>query len=344
MTLVDAKKICVIRLSALGDVVHGSAFVNGLRKGYPDAHITWILQPLTYDLVKNQKNVDRFVIFDRKGGKEGWKKLAEELNGEKFDLTLMLQVSIKASMISRLIKGGVKLGFDYGRSREAQWLFSNRRIHKKDPGHVLDQFYEFLDYLEIKDYPIEWDFHFSKDELAFKENFFGEIKRPVVGIVMASSNVEKDWSVENYAKVADYVESSLDMQPMLIGGPSEKERIMAESIAGLCKIKPLFALEKPIRNTLLQLAGSSIVIAPDTGPMHMAVALNVPTIALYGYSDPRRCGPYMRFQDLLIDKFNTSGETKKRISRKTKKGRMAMITHEEVIEKIELAKKRYLDN
>ncbi|MCP3923623.1 MAG: glycosyltransferase family 9 protein [Desulfobacterales bacterium] len=343
MTKIAAKKICVIRLSALGDVVHGSAFINGLRKGYPDAHITWVLQPLTYDLVKNQKNVDRFIIFDRKGGKSSWDKLAEELKDEQFDLTLMLQVSLKASMISRLIKGGVKLGFDYRRSREAQWLFSNCRIPHKNPAHVLDQFYEFLDYLEIENYPVEWDFHFSEEELAFKSSFFEKIPRPVVGFVMASSNVEKDWGIENYAEVVNYVETSLNMQPMLIGGPSGKEKDMAAQISALCKEKPVIALEKPIRNTLLQLAGSKIVIAPDTGPMHMAVALNVPTIALYGYSDPRRCGPYGRFHDLLIDKYNLPGETKEKITRKTKKGRIDMINPADVIEKLELAKKTYLE-
>lgn len=342
MAYIDAKKICVIRLSALGDVVHASSFINGLRKGYPDAHITWILQPLTYDLVKHQRNVDRFIIFDKRKGKEGWKKLKEELEGEKFDLTMMLQVSLKASMISTMIKGGVKLGFDIGRSRECQWLFSNKRIHRKKPAHVLDQFFEFLDFLEIKDYPVEWDFNFTDEELKFKENFFKEIKRPVVGLVMASSSTEKDWSVENYAKVAEYLDKKLDLQPMLIGGPSQKERDMAEKISSFSGVNPVIAIEKPIRHTLLQLAGSEIVVAPDTGPMHMAVALNVPTIALYGYSDPRRCGPYRRFHDLLIDRYNLKEEFREKITRKTKKGRMAMITADDVIEKLELAVKKYL--
>lgn len=342
MPTLPAQKICIIRLSALGDVVNTSAFVNGLRKGYPDAHITWILQPLTHDLVKNQNNVDRFIIFDRKGGLDAWKKIAKELKGEQFDLVLMLQVSLKASLISLFVKGGVKLGFDMRRSREMQWLFSNQRIPYRKPGHVLDQFFEFLDYLEIKDYPVEWDFNFSEEELSFKNTFFKAIPRPVVSFVIASSNVEKDWYAEGYAQVMDYVDEKLDMQPMIIGGPSARERELTEKIVGLCRSTPVIALEKPVRHTLLQLAGSALVVAPDTGPMHMAVALGVPTIALYGYSDPRRCGPYGRFHDLLIDKYNLTGETVETVTRKTKAGRTLSITVGEVVEKLERAVNTYL--
>ena len=83
MPRISADKICIIRLSALGDTVHTLGFVNGLRKGYPDAHLTWILQPLPYELVKYQPNVDRFVIFDRGKGLESWRKLRRDLDSLK---------------------------------------------------------------------------------------------------------------------------------------------------------------------------------------------------------------------------------------------------------------------
>ena len=139
----------------------------------------------------------------------------------------------------------------------------------------------------------------------------------------------------------DMVDNQLDLQPMIVGGPSSWERELADRILGLCRSTPVVALEKPVRHTLLQLAGSSVVVAPDTGPMHMAVAMNVPTVSLYGYSDPRRCGPYARFQDLLIDKYNLPGEQIGKVTRETKKGRTGLITPEEVFGKIECALKTY---
>jgi len=329
--------ILIIRLSALGDVVHTLAFVNRLRQAKPTAHITWILQPLTYDLVKHQTNVDRFVVFDRKGGVAAYKKLYSELQGDVFDLVFMLQVSLKASFISLCAKAKVKLGFDFSRSRELQWLFSNRRIPHKRPGHVLAQFFEFLDTMGLPDTPLDWAIRFTDEELAYKDAFFNAIPRGVVAFVIASSNPDKDWTAEGYAQVMDMVDEKLDLQPMIVGGPSTYERDLATKITGLCRSKPLIALEKPIRHTLLQLAGSTVVVAPDTGPMHMAVALNVPTVALYGFTDPRRCGPYGRFQDLLIDAHNRPGDERNTVTRRTKKGRMAEIKAEEVFSKVRIA-------
>ncbi len=334
------ERILIIRLSALGDVVHTLAFVNRLRKARPDAHITWILQPLTYDLVKHQKNVDRFVIFSRKEGIGAYRKLAKEL-GDPFDLIFMLQVSIKASLISLCARGKTKLGYDILRSREFQWIFSNRRIHHRPAGHVLDQFFEFLDEQKMADAPLDWNIHITDEERMYQATFFQAIERPVVSFVIASSNREKDWSAEGYARVMDAVDSRMNLQPMMVGGPSDREKVLAEKILSLCSCTPRVALDKPVRHTLLQLAGSRVVVGPDTGPTHMAVALNVPTVALYGYSDPRRCGPYRRFQDLLIDRYHLPGEKKGSITRKTKSGRLNLITPEEVIEKIEYALRTY---
>jgi heptosyltransferase I len=128
---------------------------------------------------------------------------------------------------------------------------------------------------------------------------------------------------------------------MIIGGPSAIEHAAASEICRLCRSKPIIALEKPIRHTLLQISGSRLVVSPDTGPLHMAVALNIPTVGLYGYSNPRRCGPYRKYQELLIDKYNDPGEENAPITRKTRPGRMQMITPDEVIGKIELGLKNY---
>jgi heptosyltransferase I len=335
------ERILIIRLSALGDVVHTLAFVNRLRKARPNAHITWILQPLTYELVKHQKNVDRFVIFSRNGGFAAFKQIRRELGREPYDLVFMLQVSVKASMISRCARGKVRLGYDIRRSRELQFLFTNRRIPHRPPGHVVAQYFEFLDECKLPDTPLDWDIHITDEERAWQADFFKAIGRPVASFAIASSKKEKDWQPEGYARVMDAVDSRMGLQPLIVGGPSRREKALAEEILGMCRCKPLVSLEEPVRETLLQLDGSRVVVGPDTGPMHMAVALNIPTVALFGYSDPRRCGPYHRFQDLLINRYHLPGEKKGRITRKTKPGRVGLITSEEVISKIEYALKKY---
>ncbi len=341
MPRIEAKKICLIRTSALGDTVHALGLVNGLRKGYPDAHLTWVLQTLPYDMVKHQKNVDQFIPFNRHGDFQAWLNLFKRLREESYDLVILPQVSAKVSLITLFIKSKNKLGFDFKRSKELHWLVTNQRIPAAPAGHVQDQFFEFLDFLEITDYPVEWNFEFTEEEKAWQQSFFDRLKRPVIGFVIASSSEEKDWAFEKYAQVIDCADQKLNLQPMLIGGPSQLERNYADEICSRCRTTPVIALEKPIRMTLLQIGGSRLIVAPDTGPLHMAISLNVPTIGLYGYSDPRRCGPYRKYHDLLIDKYNDPGEENMPITRKTKPGRMARISAEEVIEKIELGLKTY---
>jgi len=337
----DAKKICLIRTSALGDTVHALGLINGLRKGYPDAHLSWIIQPLPYEMVKFQKNIDRFIIFDRNRGIPEWMKLMKQLRKESFDLLLIPHVSAKASVIAMGVRASVKIGFDLKRSREFHWLAANRHIPFRPMCHVQDQFFEFLDFLEIKDYPVEWNFIFTNEELTWRESFFQNIPRPVVSFVISSSNVEKDWSLEGYAAVMDHVDRVLNLQSMIIGGPSAAEQASALEVSRFCRAKPIIALEKPIRHTMLQISGSRMVVSPDTGPLHMAVALNIPTVGLYGYSNPRRCGPYRKYSELLIDKYNGPGEENAPITRETHPGRMQLIAPDEVIAKIELGLKNY---
>ena len=341
MPKINAQKICLIRTSALGDTVHALALVIGLRKGYPNAHLTWVLQNLPYDMVKYQKTIDRFITFDRNADLKSWFELFYRLRKESFDLTIVPQVSAKASLLTLFVRSKNKLGFDFKRSRELHWLVTNQRIPAAPARHVQDLYFEFLDYLEIENYPREWNFTFTDAEREWQRAFFDRFNRPAIGFVIASSSPDKDWVIENYAKAVDYANRVLDMQPLLIGGPSRMEKDRAEAICRLCRNKPALALEKPIRNTMLQIDGCRMIVSPDTGPLHMAVAMDVPTIGLYGFTDPRRSGPSQKYQDLLIDRYNDPGEENAPITRITRPGRMARITPDAVIEKIEQGLKTY---
>ncbi|MFW6080856.1 MAG: glycosyltransferase family 9 protein, partial [Desulfosalsimonas sp.] len=250
------------------------------------------------------------------------------------------QASAKTSLISIFTPAAVKLGFDRSRSRELHWLVTNRKIPYRPMGHVQNQFFEFLEYLGVTDYPINWDFRFTGEELQWQKRFFASFDRPAIGFVIASAHREKDWHPQYYARTMDHVHFELGFQPLMIGGPSAREKQLADEISSLCRCRPTAALEKPIRHTMLQLEGCRMAVAPDTGPLHIAVALGVPTVGLYGYSNPRRCGPY-RFRDLLIDHYNDPGKENAPVTRKTRPGRMETIHPREVIEKLEYGLGRY---
>jgi heptosyltransferase I len=216
----------------------------------------------------------------------------------------------------------------------------NKHIPSRTSQHVCSQFMEFLEYLEINPDPIEWRLDFTSNELAWRDQFFGKVSRPVAGCVVASSNPSKDWHVEGYTEVINYIQKKHKITVLLIGGPSTRESEIATQIAKGCNPSPILALERPIRNTLLQISGCSFLISPDTGPLHAAIALGVPVIGLYGYSNPYRCGPF-KYQEFLIDKFNEDPENPERITRKVKPGNMEKISANEVISRVELIIKKH---
>jgi heptosyltransferase I len=338
------RKICLVRPSAIGDTVHALGLVNGLKKGYPEAHITWLIQPISYEMFKFQSSVDRFITYDRKGSVKEWLIFLKQLRRERFDLAVIPHASGKTSLIAAMLSARVKLGFDWDRSRDLHWFLTNLHIPPRPMRHVQDQFLEFLEYLGIAEYDPEWNIQFTETELEWQKSFFDTTPSPVVGFIIATAHPEKNWPAERYAAVINHVVQKFHKTPLLIGGPDPREQHIARAIIDKCRSAPLVALNSSIRKTMLQLAGCQLVISPDTGPLHIAVAMNTPVVGLYGYTNPRRCGPYKKFHDLLIDKYNEPGAENVSITRKTKADRMELITPEEVIEKIELGLATYNDD
>ncbi len=336
----DPKRICLIRTSAIGDTVHALGLMNILRRGFPQAHLTWVLQTLPYQMVKYQPGIDRFITFERKSSFQDWISFLGHLREQAFDLVIAPQASAKVSFLTFLCRAEIKLGFDWNRSREMHWWATNLHITPHPMQHVQDQFLEFAHFLGLEETFPRWDFSFTDQEIAWQKEFFSQIARPAIGLVIASAHPHKDWSAAGYARIVDFIDQKLHMAPLLIGGPSSRELQIAEDIAAKCSNRPVVALKKSIRRTMLQLAGCRLVVAPDTGPLHIAVALNTPTVGLYGYSNPKRCGPY-RFQDLLVDTYNIDEPEYVPITRKTKPGRMDLIEPEMVMSKIEYGLSTY---
>ena len=246
-------------------------------------------------------------------------------------------MSFRSSLVAAHVKAHFKLGFDWKRSRELHWLFTNRHLDWGPKCHAQDLMLEFAKWLGLEDWKPNWGIRFSEEETDRLREYFGTIDRKVVALVVGSSNPERDWAPERYAELADWIDSDCDLQPMLVGGPSARERTITDRILEMASSSPTVALDGPIRDTMWKLAGSSIVVSPDTGPLHIAVSMNRPTVGLYGYTNPRSVGPYNRFKDLLVDAYTDPGEENATITRETKPGRMDRITVEMVKEKIKLA-------
>jgi heptosyltransferase I len=330
-------------LSALGDAVHVLPVANALKARWPAVEITWVIQPVPHQLVAGHRAIDRFILVHRRRGADAWRsyrELARHFPARPYDLLLSLQVYLKAGLITALAPARRKLGFDRARARDLNWLFTDERIEARGQRHVQDQYFEFLEHLGIDPHPVRWDIQIRPEERSAQRAFFASIDRPVCAVVVGTSKREKNWSAEGYARVLEGLEFEHGMRPVLVGGPSAVEREMAERIRALTRARPIDALGDDVRRVVWLLEGSALVISPDTGPLHIARALDVPVIGLYGYTNPKRTGPYRRFEDLVVDGYAAFPGEDYPVSPAYRDG-MGRITPEAVLEKVALAKARY---
>ena len=335
-----SERICIVMMSAVGDAVHVLPVINAIKRQRPGAHITWVLQPGPATLVRGHKSIDDIILFDRTKGLEAFREVIGELRSRRFDLLIDLQVYFKAGVITALSGARRRLGFDRARARDANWLFTTERIPPHPVQHVQDQYFEFLRELSIDPEPVEWDVGPWPGEREWQQSFESQFDRPIASIVVATSKPEKDWMPDRWARVCDILSSRFGLQPVLVGGKSDRELAAAAEILRLSSATPHSALGSGLRNLVSILDSSELVLAPDTGPLHMTVALGKPVISLMGYTDPRRTGPYRRFGDLIIDAFHDPGEDSP-VTMATKHDRMSRITVDDVAAKLEVWSERY---
>nr|WP_136252781.1 glycosyltransferase family 9 protein [Ningiella ruwaisensis] len=297
-------KLCILRLSAIGDVCHAAAMVNAVQIHRPDIEITWIIGKVEYSLLKHLPKV-HFVVYDKKGGKAAKQQVKAALSGTEFDALFVMQVALRANLLSRLIKAKRRIGFDWHRSKELHSLFINERIEAQPHAHVLDGFMAFAHTIGVpKNAEISWSLRPSEqDEEWFRQTFstlrsHGENENshdlcPYVVISPTASKAQRNWLPERYAEIADYIKSK-GFHVILCGGPGPLDASTRDAII---RYSPSISMDLVGKTSLLQmlcvLKHAELVLAPDTGPAHMATTQGTKVIGLYAHSNPKRTGPYM---------------------------------------------------
>lgn len=283
------RSICILRLSAIGDVCHAVASVQAIQKRYPDAQITWVIGKIEAMLLKDLPGV-RFVVFDKKQGWAAYRQLKKDLP-ETFDVLLHMQVALRANIAAFFIKARRKIGFAAHLSKELHSLVINENCEAKAQPHVLEGFQAFAKAIGVEDFQPEWFIPVSVADNDWAEQQCDAAK-PVLVIAPAASKAERNWLAERYAQIADYAFNK-GFQVILSGGPTEMEKQLAADIMQISQSEIRNCVgQSSLKQLLALLAKANVVIAPDTGPAHMAVTQGTPVIGLYAHSNPARTGPY----------------------------------------------------
>ncbi|MGH7466505.1 MAG: glycosyltransferase family 9 protein [Longimicrobiales bacterium] len=338
----DAPRVCIVLLTGLGDVVHGLPVANALKRAGLASHLTWVTEPAPSHILRHHRAVDDVVVYRRRQGVRGVLQLARDMAPRRFDLTLNLHIYFKGIWPTVFSRAPRRIGFDRARSYDGVWLFVNEHLPARPRAHTQDQFLEFLELLQVPSRPVEWNIEFTAAEKAEQAEFMRGLRdRPVVAVVPASANSRKDWLADRYARLIDALAADFGARAVLVGGPSARERHMVDAILTQTRAQPIDALDQDVRRMMWLLDGSDLVIAPDTGPLHIARACNVPVIGLYGHTNPWRVGPYQKYTDLWVDQYTDPGTAPDPSNRTPKWGRMESITVEMVLEKVDVALRRY---
>jgi len=288
-------RICVLRLSALGDACHVLPVVRTLQHRWPDAKITWIIGRNEARLFSLVSDVE-FITFDKRHSLREYFRLRKLLRSRRFDLLLHMQLALRASMLSSLVRAPIKIGFDRERARELQWLFTTHRIAPRAREHVLDSLYGFAEALGVHDRIMQWDIPLPDEAYNYAASIITD-KQPTLVVSPCSSHSRRNWRVERYATVIEHAVRTHGMRVVLCGGPSEAERAYGREIERLASVPLVNQIGKDTLPQLLALLEKAdALISPDAGPVHLANSVGTPVIGLYAATNPERSGPYFSRQ------------------------------------------------
>ena len=283
--------MCLLRLSALGDVTHVVPLVRTLQAARPDTPIHWIIDKAGHKLLDGLPGVT-FHAYDKKSGMAGVKELRRQLPPGRFEALLQMQVAFRANLLSAFIPAERRIGYDRSRSKDLHGLFINERIPDRPGVHVLDAIGSFCEPLGLRQTEVSWDLAVPQSAYDWAAAQWQDDGRPVLMISPCSSHVRRNWYADRYAAVANHA-AQRGWQVVLCGGRSELERSMADAIQAQL-LTP--ALDLVGKDTLKQLpallARANLVMTPDSGPMHIANAMGAKVLGLHAASNPNRSGPY----------------------------------------------------
>ena len=298
----DYKNILIIKMSALGDVMHALPCAAALRELYPSARITWIVHPQFGTFVPEQPIVDEVIYFDKKAFSKmsvanklkEFFRMRNLLRSKKFDLVLDLQGLFKSAVVAWMT--GCNNCYGYNDMRECSSLISKPIHGKNDKGHIVQQYLDVIRYfgsnVEEPVFPMP---ALISEKAAMKDvlhkKFANKNLNDIVALVPGAGWVTKEWPVSCFIKLANCLIEQ-NKVVVLVGGPAELDKGI-EIEKALPEDKVLNLVGKTNLRELAALMDSvGLCIGGDTGPVHIAAAMGCKIVALFGASSGHRAGPY----------------------------------------------------
>ena len=325
-------RLLILKPSALGDIVHTLPLLASLRKSFPSWYIAWGVKEKFSELLEKHPFLDETIIWRERGF---W-PFTREIKKRKFDIVLELQGLFRTGLAAYLSHAPQRWGFSNEEAKEKQAFFLNIRVQTKSP-HIVDKYLEFAEHLHAKPYI---EFLIPHKESAreyighYCQNAGIQPTEKLIALIQSTGWENKTWKAERFAQLGRLLSMKKNWKVIVIPGVGDAEKQKAQKIneiaAGILQIAPTTTISQLV--SLLRRC--SMAVGGDTGPLHLAAALGVPVVGLYGPTPPQRNGPYTVKKEIIYHALPCSPCWKRTCKNQVNEC-MDSIRVEEVMEKVE---------
>jgi len=319
---INPRKILIIRLSSIGDVLLTTPTIKILRNKFPKASISFLVENKSAGIIKSNPYLDEVIVFSKKEMKQISRKQGKlsafkyiinfihKLKNKDFDLVIDLHSVFRSGIFSFFTFADFRIGI----KKQLISLLYTEKIEPSPEAHVVDEYLSTLKILDIDYQETRKDFTINiplSTKLKVNEliNTKKIEKKKKIAIVPSTSKEKKDWNENKFAVIADWLIEKKDVSVFLLGSPSEKEKCI--KIKEIMKKDPIILAGE---TDLIELAEvihrMDLLITGDTAPLHIAMALNIKLLGLYGPTSPKRYGPYKGENEVIKSKTKNINEIK----------------------------------
>lgn len=298
------RRMLLIRLSAVGDVINTLPAVSALRASFPDAHLTFVVEDKAADVILRHPDLNQVIVFPRRKWRGAWtraetrREVARYVRGlrtPRHDVLLDFQGNLKSALHDVVAGVPVRIGFARSYAKEMNYLFTNVRVAPPTlRQNRVEKNLALLGPLGVDLGAARYRLPDAPESARLVADFLASVGVRADEFVLMHPGTsdygsQKRWSLERFAQLADAIESELSLRVLVAWGPSE--RSMADEIAS--NSRAIVGLET---RSLLDLAelirAARVFVGADSGPLHLASAVGAPSVALFGPKDPAIYGPY----------------------------------------------------
>jgi lipopolysaccharide heptosyltransferase I len=293
MPISSKPSILIILMGSLGDVARGLGLVSHIKAHLPESRITWLVEPKCAALVGLHPQIDHIIEFKRKRSVAAVWDLFKELNQKHFDITLDLQRILKSGFFSLLSGAGRRIGLNRRNAKEFNWIFNNEHIgYFKDDLPKIHHYLKFTEYLGMPE-PDKMEFGISSPGVkATAPRIVAELGHSYIAVVLGTSWESKNWFWESYNDLVKQILSGYNLKIVLVGDQTQRELAdnLVQEISSPDLLNLVGKTTLPELTALLKAAVCGV--GPDSGPGHLAAAVNTPFVTLFGPTSAVRTAPY----------------------------------------------------